>query len=89
MEVIPVKNTYSSKIILITKGEKIDKSYYKRFLLSSIQNIKNIIEKMNNILTSNGVAKATREINFSNNFEMKAIIKCFFDLSRQTRSLSM
>ena len=30
MEVIPVKNTYSSKIILITKEEKIDKSYYKR-----------------------------------------------------------
>ena len=31
MEVIPVKNTYSSKIILITKEEKIDKSYYKRY----------------------------------------------------------
>ena len=78
MEVIPVKNAFTSEIIHITKEKKYIKAIINDTNLVFYTKYKEYNGKINNSSTSNGVAKVTREINFSNNFEIMAIIKCFF-----------
>ena len=78
MEVIPVKNAFTSEIIHITKEKKYIKAIINDTNLVFYTKYKEYNGKINNSSTSNGVAKATREINFSNNFEIKGYYNVLF-----------